>query len=159
MDYCCVSLCAVSFRLSYHLHLLAHLLKSARNFCGMWVSVNTILASHCLSKEGCEWVQLYIPCSCWCREQRRHDQKWDVAGAGLVAFHQVFTVRVAAYSNIFLGQLYITAMPDAVLGLKEDRKSEKWIKVYCKIAKSVWRHARSDSCPSIQGWVTTLRKY
>lgn len=28
-------------------------------------------------------------------------------------------------------------MPDAALGLKEDLESEKWIKVYCKIAKSV----------------------
>lgn len=60
-----------------------------------------------------------------------------MAGAGLVAFHQVFTVRVAAYGIIFLEQLYIAAMLDATLGLKEDRESEKWIKVYCKIAKSV----------------------
>lgn len=28
-------------------------------------------------------------------------------------------------------------MPDAALGLKEDLESEKRIKVYCKIAKSV----------------------
>lgn len=55
-------------------------------------------------------------------------------GAGLVVFHQVFTVKVAAYSTIFLEQLYITLMPDA---LKEDLESEKWIKVYCKISKSV----------------------
>lgn len=48
-----------------------------------------------------------------------------MAGAGLVAFHQVFTVRVAAYSNIFLEQLYITAMLDAALHLKEDWETEK----------------------------------
>lgn len=52
-------------------------------------------------------------------------------------FHQVFTVRVTAYSTVFLEQLYITAMPDAALGLKEDWESEKQIKVYCRIAKSV----------------------
>jgi len=37
-----------------------------------------------------------------------------------VAFYQVFTVRVAAYSDIFIEQLYITAMLDADLDVKED---------------------------------------
>lgn len=51
-----------------------------------------------------------------------------------MVFHQVFTVKVAAYSTIFLEQLYIKVMPDA---LKEDLESEKRIKVDCKISKSV----------------------
>lgn len=157
MDYCCVSLCKVSFRLFYNLHLLAHLPRSAMNFRGMWDSVNTILTSPWVSREGCGWVQLHLPYSHCCGEQGRHEQKWDVVGAGLVAFHQVFTVKVAAYSTTFLEQLYITVMPDAAL--KEDLESEKRIKVYCKISKSVWKHARSDSCSSVQGWFITLKKY
>lgn len=154
MVYCCVSPCEVSFRLTTFIFW---------PICPgvLWTSVacetvNTILLSPCVSREGCGWVQLCLPYSHCCREQRRHEQKWDMLGAGLVAFHQVFTVKVAAYSTIFLEQLYITVMPDA---LKEDLESEKRIKVYCKTSKSVWRHARSDSCSSVQGWFTTLRKY
>lgn len=155
MVYCCVSPREVSFRLTTFFTFWP--------ICPgvLWTSVacetvNTTLVSPCVSREGCGWVQLCLPCSHCCREQRRHEQKWDMLGAGLVAFHRVFTVKVAAYSTIFLEQLYITVMPDA---LKEDLESEKRIKVYCKISKSVWRHARSDSCSSVQGWFTTLRKY
>lgn len=54
----------------------------------------------------------------------------------MVAFNQIFTVRAAAYSNTDLEQLYIAAVLDADLGLKEDWEGEKQIKVYCKIAKS-----------------------
>lgn len=155
-----VALCIVSFRLPDHPHLFAYPLKSAMNFRGMWDSVNTILASHCvyLRKAASGWSSVYLaPVEGGSREawsEMRCGGGWT---GGFPSGLHCHSCCLQQY--IFRAVIYYSDVRCCFGSfLKEEWESEKWIKASGKTAKCVWRLARSP-CSSVQRWSETFRKY